>query len=156
MDIKDAATYLLILRIISTVALGWVLWKQIRYLRINQPPEEQIIRFALTMVTLILMAANVVPIVLDVLTIFKDLPRSTNTLNNVGIAYTFSNAGFAAAAGLGWAFFYWLAERERVHLRKDITELNKEVDTLHQEAADVKEKQDKKDARQTQRPKKQS
>lgn len=145
MDIIDAAFYLLILRIISSVALLWVIWKQIGYLKLNQPPEEQKIRIGLTILTLILLGGNIIPIWVDLLTLSSDIERSTRIINSVGIAYTFSNATFAALAGIAWGTFYWFAERERVHLKKDIHDLHQEVEDLHQDAADVKTAQGVKD-----------
>lgn len=148
MEIKDAALYLLILRIISSVALLWVIRRQIGYLRENNPPEEQKIRLALTGVTLLLLGGNIIPIFIDLYTIFGDVQRSTTTINATGIAYTFNNAGFAALTGLAWGFFYWVADREKVVLKRENRRLHQEVDDLHQTATDVKDKQDIKDTAQ--------
>lgn len=147
MDIKDAALYLLLLRIVSTVALAWVLWRQIGYLRQNNPPEEQKIRVALAVVTLVLMGGNLIPIFVDVLTLASSIERSSNRINSVGIAYTFSNATFSAVVGLSWAFFYWLADREKVYLKKENRDLHNEVDQLHQDAEDVADAQGVKDVK---------
>lgn len=146
MDIKDAAFYLLILRIISSVALLWVISKQITLLRENHPPEEQRIRFALLGLTGVLLCGNFIPILVDVLTLVSDIKRTNSRLNLIGIAYTFNNAGFAAIAGLAWASFYILAERLQVYLKKENRDLHQEVEDLHYEAKDIKQKQDKKDA----------
>jgi hypothetical protein len=134
MDVKQAAIGLLILRIISSVALGWVIYKQVKYVRINQPPEEQRIRYGLLSLTVILMAGNIIPILVDVLTIVSDLGRSTNRINAVGIAYTFNNASFAAVAGIAWGLFYILAEKLQVHLKQENKELHNENDQLHEDA----------------------
>jgi hypothetical protein len=148
MDIKTAAFYLLLLRIISSVALLWVISRQVRYLRQNNPPEEQRIRLALTSLTVILLGGNIIPIFVDVASLFDLVTRSATRINTIGVAYTFSNASFAAIAGLGWAFFYWLADREKVYLKKENRELHEEVDNLHHTADDIKEKQDIKDVAQ--------
>lgn len=145
MEIKDAALYLLILRIISSVALIWVITRQVKYLRENNPPEEQKIRVALTAVTFLLLGGNIIPIVVDLYTIFGDITRSSSRINTVGIAYTFSNATFAAIVGLSWAFFYWVADREKVYLKRENRSLHQEVEELHQEATDVQDRQDVKD-----------
>jgi hypothetical protein len=134
MDVKQAAIGLLILRIISCIALGWVIYKQVKYVRINQPPEEQRIRYGLLSLTLILMAGNIIPILVDVLTIVSALARSTNRINAVGIAYTFNNASFAAVAGIAWVMFYILAEKLQVHLKQENKELHDENDQLHKDA----------------------
>jgi cell division protein FtsB len=148
MDIQALATYLLALRIVSSVALIWVIIRQIRYLRENNPPEEQRIRLALFGVTLILLGGNIIPILIDLYTIFGMVERTSNVVNTIGVIYTFNNAGFAAIAGLSWAFFYWVADREKVYLRKENQQLHQEVEDLHQEATDVKDKQDVKDVAQ--------
>lgn len=148
MEIQTAATYLLMLRIVSSVALLWVIVRQLRYLRANNPPEEQKIRVALFAVTLILLGGNMIPIFIDLYTIYGSIERSTNTINSLGIAYTFNNAGFAAIAGLSWAFFYWVADKEKVYLKKENKDLHQEVEDLHQTATDVKDKQDIKDVAQ--------
>lgn len=148
MEIQTAATYLLMLRIVSSVALLWVIVRQLKYLRENNPPEEQKIRLALFGVTLILLGGNVIPILIDLYTIYGSVERSTNTINGIGIAYTFNNAGFAAIAGLAWAFFYWVADREKVYLKRENKELHQEVEDLHQTATEVKDKQDIKDVAQ--------
>lgn len=148
MEIKDAALYLLILRIISSVALLWVITRQIKYLRENNPPEEQKIRVALTAVTVVLLGGNLIPIIVDLYTIFSQVQRSTTRINGIGIAYTFSNATFAALVGLGWAFFYWVADREKVYLKRENTKLYKEVSDLHHTAEVIKDKQDIKDVAQ--------
>lgn len=156
MEIKDAALYLLILRIISSVALLWVITRQIKYLRENNPPEEQKIRLALTGITLVLLGGNIIPIIVDLYTLLGDVVRSSNRINGIGIAYTFSNATFAALVGLGWAFFYWVADREKVVLKRENRRLEAEVDELHHTATDIKDKQDIKDVAQAQKDKRNS
>lgn len=147
MEIKDAALYLLILRLISSIALIWVIVRQMKYLRENNPPEEQKIRVALTAVTVVLLGGNLIPIIVDIMTILGDVDR-TQKLNVVVGAYAFSNATFAALVGLGWAFFYWVADREKVYLRRENRNLHQEVDELHQTATDVQDRQDVKDVAQ--------
>lgn len=148
MDIKDAALYLLILRIISTVALLWVIARQVKYLRENNPPEEQKIRLALTGVTLILLGGNLIPIIIDLYTIFGQVERTSNVINTIGVVYTFNNAGFAAVAGLAWAFFYWAADRKKVYLKRENTKLYEKVDEMQHTAEVIKDKQDIKDVAQ--------
>jgi len=147
MEIKDAALYLLILKTISSVALLWVLAKQARYLRENNPPEEQKIRLALAGVTVILISGNIIPILIDLLTLFGSIKYSAHVLNTTGIIYTFSYGVFAVVVGLAWAFFYWLADREKVYLKEEVKELHQEVDDLHQTATDVSNAQDVKDVK---------
>lgn len=155
MDIKTAAILLLAFRALSSLALLWVVKRQVKYLKENNPPEEQKIRAALTAITLLILGGNIIPIVVDLYTIVGEVDR-TARLNTVVGAYAFSNAVFAALVGAGWAFFYWVADREKVVLKRENRRLHQEVDDLHQEATDVQGKQDIKDIAQAKKDRRNS
>lgn len=118
MDIKDLALILLIGRTVAVFFMSLVIKKQLFLLRFPVPPEVRKFRTILTALSVSLLLVNVLPIVLDLLTIF-----STNNLTRtarpgiVGITYTLDNClGAVIASILVW-MLYRLASNT-----KDVTD----------------------------------
>lgn len=104
LDIQTIALFLLIARVISVVFIVTVLIKQARlfgktidfnavpYLTKLQRKSVYRIRTVLFVLSLIILAGNLVPIIIDYITLFNnDLGRPTS-VRAISIAYAFSNA----------------------------------------------------------------
>lgn len=141
---QTIALHLLTLRIISSLALLYVLRKQWKFIRENNPKSEQRVRLVLFFLTSVMLIGNFFPITIDLVSILRDEVVILR-LNELIVLYAYSNAIGAAMGSIGWATLYVLADREKVHLKEENKDLHQEVQQLHDTATDVKEKQDIKD-----------
>lgn len=120
-DLQLIAFFLLIARIISVIFICLVIRKQaglfgktldieaVPYLTRLQIRNVYLIRRVLFILSLVILAGNLVPIVIDAITLFNnDLGRPTN-LRAISIAYAFSNALTAMVSAIMIWTLYKLA-----------------------------------------------
>jgi len=111
MDIKVLALFLITLHLVSVFFIIIVLWKQAKLFQKRIQDDLVMYRLVLFALAVVIFSANMIPIVIDLLTIFNQIVRSTSTINPIGVLYSMSNAIVcAASATLMWTL-YKLAER---------------------------------------------
>lgn len=111
MSIQAAALILLAMRSISTIFLVITLFYQLPLMRAKDTRLLHYLRIILMAITLTLLVGNVVPIIVDALTVFSHLERSTSELVTLSVAYTFSNATVSVASAMGiWAVYYVISK----------------------------------------------
>lgn len=110
-DIKTLALVLLLGRIVSVVFISLVLWKQYKLLRLPlEPPSKEINNFRklLFILSCIILLGNVVPVVIDTLTLMSPDSIGRNpSIPTISVAYALSNSATAAVS----AFTIWLLYR---------------------------------------------
>lgn len=112
MEIKQLAIQILVLHLVSVAFVSWVMFKQLQLLIKNATPDLQIDRKILLFITTVILLSNVVPILVDVLTLTGDVTRSTTKVNPIGAIYAFSNAIGLVAASVGWFVYYKYLEHQ--------------------------------------------
>lgn len=105
MEIKDAAAILLGLRVIAMIFMAYVLKEQMRLLRENNPPDVQLTRWILFIFALILFLGNIIPMIIDLVTLFTKLDRETDP-SALSLSYAFNNAGTDAIQAVVLFGFY--------------------------------------------------
>ena len=109
MSIQALALLLLIGRAISITFIVLVIIKQWRLMRLPIDKEVVIFRRVFFVLSLIILAGNIIPIIIDVLTLFIETGRPAN-LRPISVSYALSNSFTAAvSAALIWSL-YRLAE----------------------------------------------
>lgn len=110
MDIQVAAIYLLALRLLSSGFIISVLYIQVPLLHIKD--EESTLRKLLFALAVSLLCMNLIPVIIDVGTIFGDLERSAKALAQFSLYYSFSNAIFSViSAFLVWGIYQYIRIR---------------------------------------------
>lgn len=108
-SIQIIAAILLFFRIVSMTFIGIVLWKQWNLFKRPTLPQLILFRRVLFAIAIGIAIFNIIPIVIDALTLFVDTGRP-QSLKPISIAYAFSNSiGAALSSVLIWAL-YKLAE----------------------------------------------
>jgi hypothetical protein len=98
MDVRIYGALLLVLRFIATVFITGVLWEQARLMRLHVPKDVGILRKLLLSLGVVLLLMQIIPIIVDVLTIVNN-PFGRDP-QPWGVSYAFSNAIFAAVASI--------------------------------------------------------
>jgi len=116
MDIVTAAIFLALIRIGSVAFITSVLITQIPLLKAHNDFSTRVTQYILLSLALVILLGNLVPIVVDLGTVFGDIRRSSAVLNTVGIGYAFSNAFTSLfSAGLVWGMYRLIALSNRRH-----------------------------------------
>lgn len=110
-DIHIVAAILLPLHLMAIFFMGLVLRKQYPLLKAQDDKEITALRILLFFFAIILFVANIVPVVVDLLTIFDTVKRSTNVVNGLGLVYSISNGLVALVSSICFWLIYLLAER---------------------------------------------
>lgn len=118
MDIKIIAAVLLTLRLMSVAFLYLVLKRQVRYLRSKKEPELQNVRILLTSLTAIILLGQLVPILIDSVTLLDVVERSMSRPHPIGIAYALSNGTTAVVTSYLLYKLYKTIEGHRDSSRK--------------------------------------
>ncbi len=106
MDIRVLAIVLLIGHLISAGFMVSVIRRQVGLFKMPVQKDVAKIRKFLFALAIGVLLGNFIPIIIDLLTIFNTVKRSTNHVNIVGIAYSLSNAlVFALSALLIWLMY---------------------------------------------------
>ena len=106
MNTQFAALLVLVLGLVGMAFMIRVLVLQFPRLRVKDNPTDQALRYVLFYLALSLLSVNFIPIVINILTVFVDIPRSSTSLNTVGIAYLFSTAvANDLSAGFLWLIY---------------------------------------------------
>lgn len=122
MDIRVLAWWLLLGRIVSTGFILLVISRQIGLFRRRIQPELIWFRRVLFGLALVILIGNMIPLMIDVVTIIGFVERSTNRVNPVGVAYALSNDGVAVFSAILVWIMYRMAARTLliVEREKDI------------------------------------
>lgn len=114
MDIKQYAILLLIGRIASAVFIGMVLWRQWQLFAQPVHPKVRAFRKTLFALAAVVAGSLLIPIVIDILTIFADLEGRSQSVSLVGMLYSASNN----LSGLLQSVLIWMLYR----MAKQITD----------------------------------
>lgn len=106
LDIQTLAAILLAGRLVSVTFIVLVLIKQWRLLKLYVEPEIRGYRKLFFVLSLIILAGNCIPIIIDTLTLFVETNRNPN-VRSLSIFYALSNSATAAVS----AFTIWLIYR---------------------------------------------
>lgn len=112
MNVKHYAAMLLFGRIISVVLISMVIRIQYRLLKENNPTSVQSIRRVLFSLAIVVLVSSFVPILIDTVTLFGELPRSNPA--PIGIAYAFSNCISAIIASYLLWYLYKISAKEKL------------------------------------------
>lgn len=88
MDIKIYAAILLFARIVSMILMGYVLRRQLQLFKLPIDKEIRTYRVILFVLALAIFVGNIVPAVIDMLTVTEVVVRSAKTINGVSLWYT--------------------------------------------------------------------
>lgn len=131
MDIQHAALLLLLLRIISDGFMLRVLAIQYPLLRAGNDPQVKTLRYVLLFFAIGVFLGNMIPIIVDIATIFADVERSSRTLNTVGLFYSFSNAITSVVSAVFFWLIYKVTGEETIKLEAERDALQGDNDALH-------------------------
>lgn len=121
LDIQTIALYLLLARIISVIFIVSVILKQVKLfgkkidfslvpsLSKLQQTSVYRIRRVLFILSVVILLGNLVPIVIDWITLFNDNLGRPNAIKTISIAYAFSNATTAMFSAIMIWTLYKLA-----------------------------------------------
>ena len=126
MNIKVLATILLIGHTVSAGFIFFVLKRQLALFRLKIDPELVTFRRVLFFLSVAIFLGNFVPIGIDLLTIFSNLPRAK--ASPAGIYYAFSNMlVMMLSAGLIWTMYRLAAKTATLVESDKIKALNKKT-----------------------------
>lgn len=111
MNIHIVAAILLPPHLIAIFFMALVIRKQYPLLNAQNDREVVSIRFILFFFAIILLLANIVPVMVDLLTLTDAVKRSTNVINSLGLVYTLANGAVALLSSVCFWLIYLLAER---------------------------------------------
>lgn len=107
-SIQTLAVILLVGRIVSIVFMALVIWKQIKLLRLPIEDEIRSFRKLLFFLSWVIMLGNVIPFIIDFVTIVSDDALGRNPfIPAISTSYSLSNSATAAVS----AFTLWLIYR---------------------------------------------
>lgn len=107
MSIQELAALLLIGRLVSTGFILAVIRLQWRLLKLPIRKSLRGMRRVLFAISLVVLLGNIIPITIDILTIFADIPRTSGNPKPIGIGYAISSN----LSSLLQAIFIWLLYR---------------------------------------------
>lgn len=114
MTIKSYALTLLITHIASMVFIFLVLKRQWALMKLPIPPNIKRFRLTLFILSLAIFAGNIVPIIIDSLTLFIDTGRP-QTVKPVSLMYAYSNGITALVSSyLIWTLYRLAADTKSV------------------------------------------
>lgn len=119
MDIHTYAAILLVIRIISMTLMGAVIYRQLQLFKLYIDKEIRYYRIVLFVLAIAILAGNVIPAVIDLLTLTGELVRSTKIVNGVSLVYT---GAWATTSLLSSILIFWLYRMSHT------------VDTSHEES----------------------
>lgn len=119
MDIRLLAIILLIGHGISTGFTLSVIRRQRELFKIKVDPEVQSVRRVLFGMSVTVALGNVIPIVVDALTIGAFVARSSNHVSTIGLFYSLSNVVTAAVSAILIWTLYRLAARTLIDVEND-------------------------------------
>lgn len=113
MNAQELATVLLIMRIIATIILTVVIFKQIKQMR-TTATKYPAVRIAVHVLTIVLFAGQFIPILLDAIVAFGDSYAGRSaTPNLLGASYALNNAGKDIIIGALLAFIHFPPKHHR-------------------------------------------
>lgn len=131
MDIKIYAAILLILRIASLYFIGAVLKRQLELFKLFIDKEIRTYRRILFVLAVAIFIGNLIPGLIDILTITSTLTRSSQTINGVGLVYS---SAWAATSLLSSVLIWWLYRMshsvDKSHQESDHTLTNTPEDDI--------------------------
>ena len=106
MDIQTAAVFLTLIRLGSMAFITRVLFVQVPLLQADNDYATKVTQYILLALAVVIFFGNLIPVVVDLGTVFGDVDRSTKALNTIGVGYAFSNALTSLfSAGLVWGMY---------------------------------------------------
>lgn len=105
MDIKLYAAILLATRIVSLILMGLVLKRQLQLFKLPIDKEIRNYRIILFLLAFAIFAGNIIPAIIDYLTLTEELVRSTKTINGVGLVYSLA---WTVTSLLSAILIFWL------------------------------------------------
>ena len=134
MDLLQAATILLGLRVISAAIIFYII-STITFpnLKAGNDPHVKPVRWVLFLISIALLIGNMIPIIIDIGSIFAGLERSTSTLSAAGAVYSFNNAISHVIYSLGFLFLFIKSGQANVELKAENKTLKEDNDELHRE-----------------------
>lgn len=127
MDIKTYATILLVIRIVSMILIGVVLYKQLMLFK--RPIDKEITHYRrlLFFLALAIFLGNIIPALIDILTIFGDLERSARIVKPISVIYTMDAAGTSVLSSLMiFAIYRNALHVDKTHTDSEHTLMNNE------------------------------
>jgi ethanolamine transporter EutH len=105
MDIKVYAALLLVLRMVSLFFMGSVIKRQLQLFRLYIDKEIRMYRRILFVLAIAIFVGNLIPGLIDILTITGELTRSSKTINGVSLVYS---GAWAITSLLSAILIWWL------------------------------------------------
>lgn len=131
MQIQTAALILSALHIGAALFLIRVLTLQIPLLNAPDRQGVRYLRFVLFSLALALLISNIIPIIIDIATVFGADIRSAKVLSPTSMFYTFNNGIGALVAAAAFWYVYRTAGATNIRLQNDNDSLTTENDRLH-------------------------
>lgn len=113
MDIQTYASILLVIRLVSMWFIGSVLVRQMILFRYPIAKPLVWFRRTLFLLALFVFIGNIAPLIIDALTIWGDLTRSTRIVKPISLVYTIDAAGTALLSSVLIWTLYRLASGEK-------------------------------------------
>lgn len=134
MDIHIAAAILLALRVVSTSIYIYII-AAITYpnLTAENDPQVKPVRWSLFAMSLILLAGNIIPVLVDAGTLFAEVQRSSNQLSFAGTIYTFNNAIMSIVAAVAFLVLFIVSGQVNVRLKAQNKNLQADNDKMHRQ-----------------------
>lgn len=125
MDIQLYAAILLTTRIVSLFLMGSVLKRQLELFKLPIDKEIRNYRIILFLLAVAIFAGNIVPALIDLLTILGEITRSTNKINGVGLVYSLAWALTSLLSAILIAWLYRMSHNvDESHDESDHTLTN--------------------------------
>ena len=134
MDLLQAAAILLGLRAISVAIIFYIIITiTLPNLKAENDPHVKPVRWVLFLISIALLIGSMIPIIIDIGSIFAGLERSTSTLSAAGAVYSFNNAISHVMYSLGFLFLFIKSGQVNVDLKAENKTLKEDNDELHRE-----------------------
>lgn len=112
-------------QIASAVFMFFVLRRQVRLFKLYITPELKVFRKILFLLAVVIFLGNLVPIIIDTLTVISHIHRSTNQVNTVGLLYAVSNTLTATMSALLIWIMYRMAAETLIIVEHDKQEVER-------------------------------
>lgn len=108
-SIHIIAVFLLLIRLVSIFYISRVIKRQYELFKLPVPEDIQSFRKILFMISLAILLGNLIPVIVDAVTLVSDVPRSP-FLSWLSVTYAISNATTSLLSSLLIWFLYKIAE----------------------------------------------
>lgn len=128
MDVKVIAAMLLVIRLLATLFIGAVLVQQYQLMKAQVSDDIGALRKVLMALAVIILLSHVIPIMVDIITLFGN--PLNRTVTPIGVMYAFSNDFSGLIASLLLWTVYRVTQAQNIRLRKSVNSAEGEESKL--------------------------